>query len=164
MGLKGVVPPDRTPFGHLIHLIIDNFCTSIFSFFWSDLLPLLWMQADKGVHDLVVSLCRFSVFQTTYCHGTVWELHLVPSGIDKLICYVTAYVFVVRYLNSKDCLFMLIYVGLSVPDFLSNFQEVANRLHLRLLGKNILSAPLSFARTLTYPDGGVLGSGSPLAP
>ena len=59
---------------------------------------------------------------------------------------------------------MLIYVGLSVPDFLSNFQEVANRLYLRILGKNILSAPLSFARTLTYPEGGVLGGGSPLAP
>ena len=59
---------------------------------------------------------------------------------------------------------MLIYVGLSVPDFLSNFQEVAYRLYLRLLGKNILSAPLSFARTLTYPEGGILGSGSPLAP
>ena len=49
---------------------------------------------------------------------------------------------------------MSIYVGLSVPDFLSNFQEVANRLDLRLLGKNILSAPLSFARTLSYPEGG----------
>ena len=59
---------------------------------------------------------------------------------------------------------MSIYVGLSVPDFLSNFQEVANRLDLRLLGKNILSAPLSFARTLTYLEGGVLGSGSLLAP
>ena len=57
---------------------------------------------------------------------------------------------------------MLIYVGLSVPDFLSNFQEVAYRLYLRLLGKNILSAPLSFARTLTYPAEGVLGGGSPL--
>ena len=59
---------------------------------------------------------------------------------------------------------MLIYVGLSVPVFLSNFQEVAYRLYLRLLGKNILSAPLSFARTRIYPEGGVLGSGSPLAP
>ena len=47
-----------------------------------------------GVRKLTSERGRYEIRRQ---HTESGELHLVPSGVDKLICYVIAYVFDIRY-------------------------------------------------------------------